>query len=72
MQYNIVCTNVSFAMYKLTNIQDPTEVGTMVGAVRCSDCPGHLLPTRPTAPDAQWQCDQCSRQQAGVTEYQFL
>ena len=41
--------------------RDPTEMGTMMTAVRCEKCKsnGFLLPTRPTELKSDWKCSQC-------------
>ncbi|XP_040168533.1 SET domain-containing protein SmydA-8 [Anopheles arabiensis] len=40
---------------------DPSELGTNCSALRCTKCPrGHILPTDPLNPEAEWHCRQCS------------
>ena len=54
--------------------EDPTELGSMLGALRCrrkrpddkegrqqQQCPGSLLPDRPSDPlSSSWTCDACA------------
>lgn len=46
---------------------DPTEFGTYLSAVSCSDCGGRLLPARPLDADADWACDRCARSEPAKT-----
>jgi len=39
---------------------DPTEMGSLMSAVKCSDCEsGNLLPIDPKDLDSDWLCSQC-------------
>ncbi|CAB3361783.1 Hypothetical predicted protein [Cloeon dipterum] len=46
---------------KCPRCSDPTELGTMFGAMRCvaPDCGGFLLPTAPLEAGADWACTKC-------------
>ena len=39
---------------------DPTELGSLMSAVKCSDCEsGNLLPIDPKNLESDWLCSQC-------------
>lgn len=38
---------------------DVTEMGTLMSAVRCFDCPGYLLPRHSLEYDCSWSCGSC-------------
>ena len=42
---------------------DPTESGSYLSAIRCSQCPGHLLSKDPLNVDSNWKCDKCDNEQ---------
>ena len=44
--------------------QDPSELGSFMSAMKCTDCNnGNLLPMDPMDSDAQWLCSNCGHKQ---------
>ena len=42
---------------------DPTEFGSFLSSIKCSMCPGHLMPIDPLNVDSNWKCDKCDNEQ---------
>ena len=42
---------------------DPTEFGSFLSSIKCSMCPGHLMPVDPLNVDSNWKCDKCDNEQ---------
>jgi len=40
--------------------KDPSELGTMVSAIRCKSCNGFLLPIQPLDYGTNWRCSNCN------------
>ena len=52
---------------------DATELGLHTGTLKCSECPGWVLPVdTATIESCAWQCDQCGRQSEGQSVKQLL
>ncbi|XP_075992583.1 SET domain-containing protein SmydA-8-like isoform X1 [Anticarsia gemmatalis] len=48
-------------MCKCERCADPTERGTLLGALKCfaTECPGYLLPIEPLNTSTSWRCLEC-------------
>lgn len=52
--------------------QDPTECGTMLSAVKCSECVGYLLPIDPLNIGSEWKCQGCHREIAAARVMEMI
>ena len=50
-------------MCECERCEDPTEFGSFLSAIKCSMCPGRLMPKDPLNVDSNWKCDQCDNEQ---------
>ncbi|KAG7175063.1 SET domain-containing protein SmydA-8-like 4 [Homarus americanus] len=48
---------------------DPTELGTHLSTLLCSECGGHVQSTAPLDMDANWACQKCSNTVLGKTVF---
>ncbi len=54
--------------------RDPTELGSYMSAMKCSDClKGDLLPVNPMdIRDEDWQCSQCQHRQSSSSVQDYI
>jgi hypothetical protein len=65
LQRLISTNDVAHFICQCYRCKDPTELGTMVGALKCDDCEyadndSFVLPIKPTDPDSLWSCKKCN------------
>ena len=57
----------------LATSQDPTELGTMVGAVVCAECgAAAVVPSQPLEQAAPWHCRACGHAHAAASIHSML
>ena len=61
--------------YVLDNLQDPTEFGTFMSALKCTKCPGYMLPDIGFISRDEnniWSCNKCNFQTTEVKVSKLL